>query len=64
MLIFRILLMISNAEGWHYIAVTNLPSWVRGITSKHLGNFYYSHFRFNYSNVQIILLEQKKKKIT
>ena len=35
-----ILLMISNAEGWHYIAVTNLPSWVRGITSKQLGNFY------------------------
>ena len=36
-----ILLMIPNEEkeGWHYIAVKKLSTLLRGITSKHHGNF-------------------------
>ena len=37
-----ILFMISNGEGqWHYFAVKKLPALLRGITSKHHGDFYY-----------------------
>ena len=37
-----ILLMIPNEEkeGWHYLAVRKLPTLLRGITSKHHGDFY------------------------
>ena len=31
--------MIPNGEGWHYIAVKRLPVLLRGITSKHHGDF-------------------------
>ena len=30
-----ILLMISNGERWHYLAVKELSALLRGITSKH-----------------------------
>ena len=34
--------MIPNEEkeGWHYLAVRKLPTLLRGITSKHHGDFY------------------------
>ena len=32
--------MISNGEGWHYIIVQKLPAFLRGIASKHHGDFY------------------------
>ena len=37
-----ILLMIPNEEkeGWHYLAVNKLSALLRGITSKHHGDFY------------------------
>ena len=35
-----ILLMISNSENWHYVTVKNLSGLLRGITSKHEGDFY------------------------
>ena len=35
-----ILLMISNGEKWHYLAVKMLSALLRGITSKHYGDFY------------------------
>ena len=35
-----ILLMISNGENWHYLAVKNLPGLLRGITSNHKEDFY------------------------
>ena len=35
-----ILLMISNSENWHYLTVKNLSGLLRGITSKHEGDFY------------------------
>ena len=37
-----ILLMIPNEEkdGWHYLAVKILSAFLRGLTSKHQGDFY------------------------
>ena len=37
-----ILLMIPNEEkeGWHYLPVKKLSTLIRGITSKHHGDFY------------------------
>ena len=35
-----ILLIISNGEKWHYLAVKMLSALLRGITSKHYGYFY------------------------
>ena len=32
--------MISNEEKWHYLAVKKLSALLRGITSKHHGDFY------------------------
>ena len=33
-------LMIPNKEGWHCIAVKNLSSLLRGVTSKYNGDYY------------------------
>ena len=33
-----ILLMIGDSEKWHYHAVKNLPRFLRGISSKHVGD--------------------------
>ena len=35
-----ILLMITDAEKWHYTAVTRLPGLLRGITGNNHGDFY------------------------
>ena len=35
-----ILLMISNGENWHYLAVKSLSRLLRGITSNHDGDYY------------------------
>ena len=32
--------MIPNGEGWHCLAVKQLSPLLRGITSKHHGDFY------------------------
>ena len=34
------LLVITDAEKWHYLAVKSLSALFRGITSKHEGDFY------------------------
>ena len=31
--------VISNGKEWHYLAVKKLLAWLRGITSKHRGDF-------------------------
>ena len=35
-----ILLIIPNKERWNYFAVKQLPTFLRGITAKHHGDFY------------------------
>ena len=32
--------MITDRKKWHYLAVKNLSALLRGITSKHVRNFY------------------------
>ena len=32
--------MIPDGEKWHYLALKKLPPLLRGITSKHVGDFY------------------------
>ena len=36
-----ILLMITNGEKWYYLAVKKLSALLKGIISKHKGDFYY-----------------------
>ena len=44
--------MVSNGEGWHYLAVRGLSAFLRGIISKHNGDFYCfnSHHSFRTEN--------------
>ena len=35
-----ICLLIPDGKGWHYLAVKKLPALLRGVTSKHHGDFY------------------------
>ena len=35
-----ILLMVTDNEKWHYLAVKNISGLLRGITSNHDGDFY------------------------
>ena len=44
-----ILLMITDGEKWHYLAVKSLSALFRGITSKHDGDFYYLNFFHSYT---------------
>ena len=38
-----ILLIITDGEKWHYIAITSLSGLLRGVTSNHNGDFYCLH---------------------
>ena len=44
-----ILLMISNGENWHYLAVKSLSGLLRGITSNHNGDYYCLNCFHSYS---------------
>ena len=44
-----ILLMISNGENRHYVAVKSLSGLLRGITSNHNGDYYYLNCFHSYS---------------
>ena len=41
-----ILLMITDGKKWHYLAVKSLSPLLRGITSNHVGDFYYLNCSF------------------
>ena len=32
--------MVPKAEGWHYLEIKELSAFLRGVTSKHCGDFY------------------------
>ena len=51
-----ILLMITDGEKWHYLAVKSLSVLFRRITTKHEGNFYCLNF------FQLYTTENKLKK--
>ena len=44
-----ILLMITDGEKWHYLAVKSLSALLRGITSNHNGDFYCLNCFHSYS---------------
>ena len=45
-----IILMISNGDKqWHYLAVKKLSALLRGITSKHHGDFYCLNFLHSFA---------------
>ena len=44
-----ILLMITDSEKWHYLAVKSLPALLKGITSNHNGDFYCLNCVHSYS---------------
>ena len=54
-----ILLMITDGKKWHYLAVKSLSALLRGITSKHVGDFYYLNC-FHSCIVQKINLKTSK----
>ena len=41
--------MITEGKKWHYLDVKKLSALLRGITSKHEGDFYSSHCFYSYS---------------
>ena len=49
-----ILLMISNGENWHYLAVKNLSRLLRDITSNHDGDYYCLNCFHSYRTEKII----------
>ena len=48
--------MITDGEKWYYLAVKKLPALLKGITSKHKGDFYCLDCFHSYSR------EEKLKK--
>ena len=44
-----ILLKIPNGEGWQHLAVKNLSALLRGINSKHHGDFYCLNRLFSFA---------------
>ena len=47
-----ILLMITDGEKWHYLAVKKLSALLKGITSKHRGGFYCLNCFNSYSTIE------------
>ena len=41
--------MIPNREGWNYFAVKELSALLRGITSKHYGDFYCMNYLHSFA---------------
>ena len=40
--------MITDGKKWHYLAVTTLSALLRGMTSNHVGDFYYLNCLHSY----------------
>ena len=51
--------MISDGEKWHYLAVKSLHALLKGITSKHKGDFYCLNCFYAYTTIN--KLEGHKK---
>ena len=41
--------MITDGKKWHYLTVKYLPALLRGLTSSHVGNFYFLNCFYSYS---------------
>ena len=58
-----ILLMISNGENWHYLAVKSLSRLLRGITSNHDGDYYCLNCFYSYRTENKLNAHKKYAKI-
>ena len=54
-----ILLMITDGEKWHYLAVKSLSALLRGITSNHNGDFYCLNCFHSYSTKEKLKKHEK-----
>ena len=54
-----ILLIIQNGEKWHYLAVKKLSALLRGITSKHYGDFYCLNYLHSFRTKNKLELHEK-----
>ena len=51
--------MIQNGKGWHYLAVKKLSALLRGVTSKHYGDFYCLNFLHSFRTKNKFELHKK-----
>ena len=58
-----ILLMISNGENWHYLAVKSLSRLLRGISSNHNSDYYCLNFFHSYRTENRLKVHKKYVKI-
>ena len=58
-----ILLMISNGENWHYLAVKSLSGLLTGITSNHKEDFYCLNYFHSYRTKNKLEAQKKNVKI-
>ena len=56
--------MITNGEKWHYLAVKKLSALLKGITSKHKGDFYCLNFFYSYRTEEKLEKHKNYVKIT
>ena len=54
-----ILLMITNGEKWHYLAVKSLSALLRGVTSNHDGDSYCLNRFHSYSTKEKLKKHEK-----
>ena len=59
-----ILLMTSNGENWHYLAVRSLSGLLRGISSNHDGDYYCLNCFHSYRTENKLNVHKKYVKIT
>ena len=53
--------MIPNGEGWHDLAVKKLSTSLRGITSKHHGDFYCLSCLHSFATEEYVNLRYMKR---
>ena len=58
-----ILLMITDSEKWHYLAVESLPALLRGITGNNNGDFYCLNCFQSYTTEIMLKKHQKYPRI-
>ena len=51
--------MIADGKKWHYLAVKSLSALLRGITSNHVGDFYYLNCFHSYRTKEKLLKHEK-----
>ena len=54
-----VLLMITDGEKWHYLAVRRLSALLRRITSNHNGDFYRLNCLHSYRTKNMVTAEEK-----